>query len=262
VEIKMKKNMLLFFIIAAIILTGCSGKDESEKDKIPPIPPDLIHHLGDTGDPPVDYEGQSVVLNEDNNGIDAVPDGDWIRVLWAPFKDIDLSHIKVFRFSSFNPDPVFMDSISASAHYYLDTDNNLIERVWYSYFIDLIDLAGNVSRSDTTSYALLPKSMLISPADNSLVSPYDMSFQWQRIGSVGKFRIVFFDEYYNYVWHEDITTNLENEYFEVLDFPVNIAQQYAGQSLRWRVDSFEYDADKEEYMGSESNERIIHIRQP
>ncbi len=257
----MKKIMFLFFIVLIIIIAGCSGKDESEKDKIPPIPPVLTPHLGDTGDPPVEYGQQIIVLNEDNNGIDAVPDGDWIRVLWDPFKDTDLSYIKVYRFNDFNPEPAFIDSVSAATHYFLDTDTNIMERVWYSYFIDLIDLAGNVSRSDTTSYALLPKSILITPADNAVVSPLDMRFKWRRIGSVGKFRIIFFDENYNYVWHKDITTNLENEEFEVIDFPFNTAQEYAGQSLRWRVDSFEYDADREEYMGSESNERIIHISQ-
>jgi hypothetical protein len=39
------------------------------------------------------------VLTDDNNGIDAVPDGNWIKLSWDPFIDNDLSHLKIYRYS-------------------------------------------------------------------------------------------------------------------------------------------------------------------
>jgi hypothetical protein len=42
--------------------------------------------------------------------------------------------------------------------------------------------------------------------------------------------------------------------------PINYATQYSGQTLRWRVDSFDWDEEMQAYMGSESYERIVHIQ--
>ncbi|MDZ4183028.1 MAG: hypothetical protein U1B83_09140, partial [Candidatus Cloacimonadaceae bacterium] len=87
----MKYALYLVLLLTMIGLLSCAGEDDPDKDKIPPYPPTLIPHLGDTGDPPVFYEGQWIVLNDENNGIDTVPDGNWIRIPWIPFIDTDLS---------------------------------------------------------------------------------------------------------------------------------------------------------------------------
>lgn len=258
----MKKISIALLLAVILFLVACAGTDEDDKDTIPPIPPVMTPHLGDTGDPPVIYQGQTVYLNEDNNGIDAVPDGNWIRVSWDPFKDTDLSHVKIWRFNNFNPEPALIDSISATADFYLDTDNSLIERVWYSYFIDLVDLAGNSSRSDTTSYALLAKSILLSPDNGATISQSNAKFKWIRSGVVGKFRLILFDENYEYVWHEDLVVAFENEEdpYPTISMPANLVSQYSGRSLRWRVDSFDWDEEMQAYMGSESHERVVHIQ--
>lgn len=253
--------MLIGLLAVLLLLSACAGKDPDDQDTVPPIPPVLVPHLGDTGDPPVMYNGQFTILNDENNGIDTVPDGDWIRVSWDPFKDTDLSHVKIWRYSNFNNEPVFIDSISASADYFLDTDSQLIERVWYSYFIDLVDLAGNTSRSDTTSYALLAKSILLSPADGATINPLDevKRFSWSLSGVVGKCRLLLMDENYNYVWHQDLDVALDVDPL-FINMPTNIASDHSGQSLRWRVDSFDWDEEMQSYMGSESFERIVHIQ--
>jgi hypothetical protein len=254
-----RKLLIVMAIFAMIVLTACAGTEENEDDTIPPITPVLTPHLGDTGDPPVAYEGQPVILSEDNNGIDAVPDGDWIKMVWDPFKDTDLSHVKIYRFSNFDPEPVLIDSISSSEDYYLDTGDDITERVFYSYFIDLVDQAGNASRSDTTTYSLLSKAILLTPENNATISPISAEFKWNRSGTAAKYRLVVWDENYQYVWHQDLVTALEEDPLSII-MPNNIAAEYSGRSLRWRVDSFDTEDGIVFNMGSESYERIVHIQ--
>ena len=258
----MSKSILVSLLFCTMLLiAACAGRDENEKDTTPPEPPTLVRHLGDTGDPQIIYQGQLIQLNDENNGIDTVPDGDWIRVAWNPFIDTDLSHVKIYRYDEFHPDPAQIDSIPYTASYYLDTDPQLTERVWYSYFIDLVDSSGNSARSDTVSLGLLSKSILLEPANNQTIAPLGAEFQWNRSGYASKFRFMLFDENYNYVWHYDLVTALEVDPLSVT-IPVNLANQYSGQSLRWRVDSFDdWDDDLQMYkFGSESHERVVYIQ--
>jgi hypothetical protein len=248
---------LSLLIPFALCLMSCAGHDNQDHDTIPPIDPVLVYHLGDTGDQPVSYEGQPVILSDDNNGIDTVTDGNWIRILWDPFKDTDLSHVKIYRFDEFNPSPVQIDSISSANSYYLDAGNDLIERVWYSYFIDLVDTSGNTARSDTVSYGLLSKSILLSPENSATIAPVGATFRWHRSGTASKYRLIILDENSNYIWHQDIMEDMETDPISAI-MPANLAQQYSGQSLRWRVDSF--DVEGEKIFGSESNEWVVNIQ--
>jgi hypothetical protein len=45
-----------------------------------------------------------------------------------------------------------------------------------------------------------------------------------------------------------------------ITIPVNLASQYLGQSLRWRVDSLERNEAMQMYQGSESLERIVWVQ--
>jgi hypothetical protein len=255
----MKHLDILALLLAILLLISCAGTEENEKDKIPPYPPSLVPHLGDTGDPPAQYNGHTVILNEDNNGIDTVPDGDWIRLLWDPFIDTDLSHIKIYRYDQFNTNPVMIDSISANATQYLDSQTQLTPGVWYSYYIDLVDFSGNYATSDTVSYSILSKCVLLSPDNNALISPISATFQWNRSGFASTYRLLLFDEDYNYVWHQDLVVANEEDPLSIT-IPVNLASQYSGQSLRWRVDSLEWNEDMQMYQGSESLERIVWVQ--
>ncbi len=245
--------LLSLFII--ISLMGCSGEDEPDHDTIPPVAPVLVPHLADVGDnftmnPP---------LSEENNGIDTVPDGNWLRVMWEPFVDTDLSHVKIYRFDDLNTEPVLIDSIMANRSSYLDSKQQLQERVVYSYFIDLVDTSGNSARSDTVSYGLLAKSLLIAPENNATVIPGQIAFSFNRSGYVSKCRVVVMDENYDYIWHQDLNISVEEDPLEIV-FPVNMANDYRGRSLRWRVDTFDWSEELQGFMGSESPERVMHIQ--
>lgn len=254
--------MLRSVIIAALCglililgLTACSGEDNPDMDTTPPVAPTLIPHLGDVGD---NLPG-GIVLTEENNGIDTVPDGNWIRIMWAPFVDTDLSHVKIYRYDSINTEPVVIDSIIANRSSYLDSRQQLQERLVYSYFIDLVDTSGNSARSDTVSYGLLAKSLLIGPENNATVFPGQIRFQFNRSGFVSSCRVIVMDENYDYVWHQNLDISAEEDPLEFV-FPVNLAQQYQGRSLRWRIDTFDWSADMQGFMGSESFERVMHIQ--
>ncbi|MBM4403493.1 MAG: hypothetical protein FJ042_03790 [Candidatus Cloacimonetes bacterium] len=141
----------------------------------------------------------------------------------------------------------------------MDNRAPLLTRVRYSYFIDLVDLSGNASRSDTVSYAILPKPILLSPENNANVAATDVVFQWNHTGATGYYRAVVLDSNREYVWHGDFYQSTEPDPLEIR-FPVNIAMEQSGNSLYWRIDSFEYDFDMDMYIGSESEERLIFIQ--
>ncbi len=246
----MKKLLYPVIIILALLMLSCAGNDDPDVDTEPPFPPDLVEHLGDTGDAPVN----GLVLNEDNNGIDAVPEGNWIRLSWKPFIDNDLSRVRVWRYDEINTTPVIIDSIASNADFYLDGNTQLNERVWYSYFIDLVDFAGNVARSDTVSYGLLSKAILISPLDGETVVPTAADFKWNRSGFASKFRLVLFDESGDYIYHQDLDVANEEDPLKIT-VPNNLVAQHSGEIIRWRIDAFDWDEGMQMYFGSESLER-------
>lgn len=248
-------NSIIWAVMLILAMTACSGEDNPDTDTTPPVAPTMIKHLGDVGD---GFNG-GFTLTDDNNGIDTVPDGDWIKVMWAPFVDTDLSHVKIWRYDSINTEPVLVDSIIANRTSYLDSKQQLQERLIYSYFIDLVDTAGNSARSDTVSYGLLAKSLLIAPENNATVYPGQIAFSWNRSGFVSTCRVIVWDENNNYVWHQDLVVSAEEDPLQIL-FPVNLAQEYQGRSLRWRVDTFDRSEELQGFLGSESLERVMHIQ--
>lgn len=239
----------------AVLLLGlfaCAGNEDNNEDTTPPTPPTLRPHLGDTGDPRVFYLGQWYTIDDENNGIDAVPDEDWIRIMWEPFIDTDLSHVKIFRYS-YGVEPVLVDSISATRQFYQDASPSLVEGVMYSYFIDLVDTSGNAARSDTVSYALLGKCMPSSPENGATITPTQASFTWYTNGTASSYRLVLMDENGVYIGSQNLPLATEENPIS-LTMPNNLFQ--SGHTLRWRVDSFETDPN----MGSESREYIVHVQ--
>jgi hypothetical protein len=254
-------RLLILCCLAIILLAaGCSGNDKITVDTIPPIPPILVPHLGDLGDAQVSYNGQMITLNDENNGIDAVPDGDWIKVSWEHFLDTDLDYVKIFRYDEINADPVLVDSISAANEYYVDSRSQLSTHVRYSYFIEVVDNNGNSAVSDTVSYALLSKQLLVSPANNEYIDSNNITFVWQRSGFISKVRVLVFDENQQYLWHRDI--DVANEEDEMTtSMPSNWQQslEYTGNHIYWRVDAFEWDNELQFFIGSESYLRILYL---
>lgn len=260
----MKRIMLILLLVMLVVFWGCSGDDDKDKDKTPPATPAMIPHLGDTGDAPVQIDDAWVELTDDNNGIDTVPEGQWIRIAWEPFIDNDLSHLKVFRFSDMEAEATEIAQIPSNSISYLDK-GPLVERNWYSYYIELFDASGNSTVSDTVSYALLTKPNLISPANQANVQTTGLFLEWDAADDgTGFYRVLVWDENRDLIWFHDINVDIVHEGEELqsikVPFPVMSPAIPSGSTLRWRVDYFDWDEEHQMYMGSESNERIFHVR--
>jgi len=255
------KKVLLFLMLAILLaVLSCSGDDPIDNDTIPPNTPNLIEHRGDPGDPPMVINNQLVAITDENNGIDADPVGNWINLRWEPFIDTDLSHIKVFRFSESDPEPDSIATIPASDNGFQDRDVSLVEREWYSYFIELYDSNGNYSTSDTVSYGLLAKSNLYTPEDGITVSPVGLKLRWYKGSSYAtRFRVlVWVDATNELKWSTDFYLATEDDPLEV-NFPVLTPAIPSGTAMRWRVDAFDDSDVHSSSMGSESHERIFYI---
>ncbi len=256
----MKLINILCLIIILLTLLSCSGDDPIDNDTIPPSNPKLIAHRGDVGDPPMIVNNQPVAITDENNGIDADPVGNWINLRWEPLIDTDLSHIKVFRFSESDPEPDSLATIPASDNGFQDRDGSLVEREWYSYFIELYDSSGNYSTSDTVSYALLAKSNLYTPEEGATVSPLGLKLRWYKGSSYAtRFRVlVWIDATNELKWFSDFYLATEDDPLEV-NFPVLSPAIPSGTALRWRVDAFDDSDIHSSSMGSESHERIFYL---
>ena len=253
---------IIWLILLALVLGSCSGEDESGKDKTPPAKPVLIAHRGDTGDGVFFLDDDSyITLNDENNGIDTVPEGDMIRLSWEPFIDNDLSHLKIYRYSDIEPEPVELGQIPSNNRHYLDQDD-LVEKHWYYYYIELFDISGNSTVSDTVHYAILSKPGLIAPENNAYVdldTPEGLSFVWGIADdSIGFYRVLLWDENNDLLWFDDFNLATEDPPLS-LKLPQLIPAPQPGSVMRWRVDYFVWDGDKQMYMGSESLERVFTV---
>lgn len=238
-------------LVLSLMFWGCTGEESLGVDTQAPNKPELVPHLGDTGDIIQNYQGNSDTLNFyniysdinfENNGIDAMMEGDWLKIQWFRLEDSDIDYLKIFRFSAqeyYNAIDTLnfaqiIDTVNYEDQiYYVDktstTDKN------YFYFIEAIDNAGNSTLSDTTGYKLIDKPYLISPADYYSCESndiYDIVFEWEQVGDVFYFRLLVFSEDRELIWQQ---TMLDTGSFNVQydGPPVD-----PGSVLIWRIDAF------------------------
>jgi hypothetical protein len=260
----MKKIFLLPIIV--ILLMNCTGEENLGVDSTPPEPPELIPHLGDTGVLGANYYYPNN-LELENNGIDAVPEGNQMQIQWYNITDSDIDYLEIFRFSAeayYGDSLDFVEKINS-----LNYDNQSIYRdvtapVNYNlfYFIKAVDEAGNSTLSDTVGYKLTHKPSLIQPSNHeSFSNANNITFAWDAAANAIQYILLVFDENRNLIWQ---WTPLGYDPLET---------QYEGPTidpsatLIWRVDVFGqsgviYTIEGNDYIidsGAESEERYIYI---
>lgn len=255
---------ILYLCAFALILFACAGEETTNVDTTPPQKAVLFHHLGDTGDGKVFVEqlNDSLMIDDLNNGIDAVPIGDKIRLNWDHIAESDLKMIRIFRFNQ-GSSPVVIDSIPPTRDAYEDNftsvgDLSVTETQWF-YFIHLVDQSGNYSVSDTVSYRLIDKAILNNPTDNAVLSNSNITFSWYRTREVDMFRLIIFDENENYIWHRDLNVSLEGNFIQMA---YNGSSPLPSGTYYWRVDAFRDKTGPSNSFisGSESNQRVFIIQ--
>lgn len=258
---------VLYCIVLSIFLamTACDPEESLASDTVPPFKPEMIPNLGDTGDGATAYyintpDGPVLntipAINDQNNGIDAVPDEDWIRIQWAPFFNADLDYMKIYRYLNSPGNIELIDSLRAGeTDHYMDQTLNLKPEAvggnWY-YLFRLYDKAGNYSVSDTVGYQLLPKTPLSSPLPNTTVmSGETIVFRWQRVSGANfsRYRILVFNPVGEMMdFFDETDTDPDTDFFTWnYTFPLNsISGTYY-----WRVDALGEASNIT--SGSESN---------
>jgi len=231
-------------------MLSCSGEESITKDKTPPLKPKMIKHLGDIPDT-IHVNNQVIYLTDENNGIDAVSDGNWIMLRWGHLLDSDLEIAKIYRFDEFDPIPVLVNSVSPVVDSLVDSSPDISTYKRYSYYMEVFDRAGNKTLSDTVSYKLISKQILDEPLPEATLDPNNITFKWLRSGEVDKFRLLVLDENEKYLWHFDYDVSFEDIPYEV-NLPIGLLQNYSGDFIWWRVDAFKWDFDLNMFVGSES----------
>ncbi len=242
-------------LLLTAMLTACDDGSSSGPGD-PPWKPDLIHHIGDAGDvgqksyivntPDGEITNTINVVNDHNNGIDAVSDGNWIKIQWVPFID-DIEYVRIYRFRKELTgivDHVLLDSIrTVDDESYVDNSLNEVNiGQELFYYIEIVDEHRQFSISDTVSYKLVGKALLNSPENQVTINGSDViNFVWTRIpsGLVVKYRLLIFNENDEIVWSYDEYDIDPSEYdLEVL---YNIPDDLETGTYYWRVDAFGND---------------------
>jgi hypothetical protein len=262
---KIKSLICIIVILTFLLSLGCSGNDSSGVDSTPPKKPQMIPHIGDRGDKdPVNnvdilgFDGEKI--SDENNGIDAVEDENWIRVMWYPFlEDNDLDYIRLYRFYE-DYDGIqeltLVDSISSNLNLnnsYVDrtltqSATSEVDKTWH-YYLELFDTSGNSSVSDTVNYHLLSKPLIESPANNSYIAHGDsLIFRWSNVSNVSVYRLMIFNEDMLDVWNFDFSFSFED--FPEVNFSATESPLAPG-TYYFRIDAMTEDVDPA--SGSESN---------
>ena len=245
-------------------------------DSTPPEPPELIPHLGDTGDITLGDTLNYYNTNDnelENNGIDAVSEGNWMQIQWHHLVDSDIDYLEIYRFSA---QEYYIDTLDFSRlidvvdyndqSKYIDKSASavIVERNLF-YFINAVDEAGNSTFSDTVAYKIIDKPTLIEPA-NFYATPneYSITFKWTSATNAIQYRLLVFDEDRNLLWQYSPLDSLGAVYS--IDYGGNPVGSQT--NLIWRVDAFGQsmqgiNIEGKDYTvesGSESEERYIYIQ--
>lgn len=246
-------KLLAIVIMTMFLVLGCSGDDDKEVDNTPPTKPLLIPHLGDAGDGTIIFDGDSIVLDDFNNGIDAESAIDGIRVTWKPLiYDNDLELVRIFRYMDDHiEDYTKIDSVTAEVSLYndIDIDADFLLEHKFSYFLEVQDKSGNKTLSDTVHYRLKSKAVLLQPQNGDSFDTFlGERFGWRYTETVDIFRVLLFSEDGTLLWIKDLDVDIQDQ-ITYCDYTGGVLP--VGFYL-WRVDVLKYDSQMDIFYGSES----------
>ena len=171
-------NLATVFIIFCTLLWGC-GKEKVALDLTPPETPQFVARSADTA------------LVE--QGIDAVPEGDYIKIVWQAVYDEDMGGYRIYRqredsiltLPRLIADLPIQELGGQATPTYLDMADSILApdlnsglSLGFYYWVSAYDQAGNESAlSSPVYYKLIPKAEPNNPAPpgDSLVMTWGYS---------------------------------------------------------------------------------------
>ena len=232
----------MFIATLALLFSGCERG--SNKDTVAPDPPVVLP--------------ASECTSADEQGIDAIPEWDWIRLEWWVGSEEDLAGYEIYRHREGEAADSLIavlpiEEISGEVAFYEDEDVAL--QVRYFYTIKAFDEAKNASTaSDTLTYMLLSKLMPDQPRGDITDRIPEFIFNWgDDPSTIIHYVVKVKDALNTYVWISDPAHGIAREYENPGHMVYNVDGGAASDSLEsgvyfWRVDG----VGSEEYSGSES----------
>ncbi len=187
-------------------------------------------------------------------GIDAVPEGDVIRIEWIPSDEEQISQYRIYRSEENRSGPFFvMGSVSEEDSFFLDYSVSINKRYYYYVLVQNDD--GVLSDpSDTLDYKLIEKAANLSitaKADSfSWIDPndYPSPFYTIRILEVDSQEMIWFSVI------EPKFDNIQGTSFNK-DGLAGQDSLVSGIEYQWRIDI----KGPEDHCGSESEWMTIQI---
>lgn len=268
-------DCILSVIIITIIVSSCTEKTTFEGDKIPPYQVDVHPHSEEE-----DSYDPIYLIEEDEVGIDAVPEADRIMITWTiPTMNADstaledLNGFQLYRSRwndslqapHFEEDSLLVTLLPQKDHY-LDID--VKKGIRYYYNVVAFDNSENINQSvpsDTIDYQLLDKPLLIKPIDEAyFVVDTSITFCWNEIPTGENVFYYYFVKVFDYdhriIWKSDpffANDSLETNYKQ----DGIVKESYAENALPsgtyfWKVEAY---TTHQENTGSESEMRKFFI---
>ena len=249
-----RKTMPRYFTLCGMLIIGLSllwvGCERgSDRDTVPPNPPVVLP--------------SSEPTSSDEQGIDAIPERDWIRLEWWAGPEEDLAGYEIYRRREDEAVDsliavLLIEEISGDVAFYVDDEAEL--HVRYFYTIKAFDESDNVSTaSEPLTYMLLSKLVPDQPRGDIEDRTPEFIFQWgDDPSAVISYVVKVTDATGTYLW---IAFGIAREYENPGHIMYNVDGKAKSDSLesgvyRWRVDG----VGREEYSGSESRWMRFKVR--
>ena len=226
----MKYRVFIFFSLTLLLwLTGCDSESIQEpKDSEAPLPPQV--HL------------YNPAISDDDWGPYALTETDGLHIEWDANEEDDIAEYKIYRSIQSDEGYQLIATLFKDELFYEDTDVR-VETEYY-YRITAVDENDNESNmSQTISYTLLHKAVLMEPLNQSVVGTSSPIFKWLEVNNAQGYVVRVF------VNMEDKTTPWKEIWkshevfpFDELKLSYNEDNRATeplenGKQYRWRVDT-------------------------
>ena len=182
-------------------------------------------------------------------GIDAVPESDAIRLEWIPNSTDYIEYYGLYRSIDRSQGYNLISEVAAGSDSYID-DDVLLHRRYYYYIVAVSDDGLWSEASDTLSYQLIHKPVGLDP--NGVTSEGTPNFSWRDPNNAAAYVVRLKDEASgDYIWIREVPSSYSGDRESVLfndDGRATIQTLLPSTDYRWRVDVI----GPEEASGSES----------